>query len=208
MARSAGSRMNSACGASTLTTLTKWRAGAQGCRSKRTVGADATANSWISQSANGQHVLALLSWKRHDEFNLLCVGTHPVPGVFDSLPEGMVKTAVLTDESLAAAYSGATALLYPSAYEGFGLPVLEAMTCGCPVITTRNGAIPEVAGDAVMYLPEDSSVGLTDCLNRLANGATKELRDTGLRRASRFPTWKQVADRVRNAILDAATHLK
>ena len=63
----------------------------------------------------------------------------------------------VTDDELADLYSGATALLYPSVYEGFGLPPLEAMACGSPVITSNVSSLPEVAGSAaVMHDPMDT----------------------------------------------------
>ncbi|NJK35697.1 MAG: glycosyltransferase family 4 protein [Oscillatoriales cyanobacterium SM2_2_1] len=68
------------------------------------------------------------------------------------LPEGSVKHHFLSDPELAAAYSGAIALVYPSLIEGFGLPILEAMACGCPVIACPYTAIPEVAGELPLYI--------------------------------------------------------
>ena len=62
----------------------------------------------------------------------------------------------ITDELLSELYSNARALIYPSKYEGFGMPPLEAMNCGCPVITTKYTSIPEVCGDAALYIdPQD-----------------------------------------------------
>lgn len=73
---------------------------------------------------------------------------------------GIEKRVVLTnfvaDDDLAAIYNGAEVLLFPSLYEGLGLPVLEALSCGIPVITSKVSSLPEVGGDAVMYVnPED-----------------------------------------------------
>ena len=65
------------------------------------------------------------------------------------IPEGLViKAGYIDDEDLAPLYSGAEWFVYTSQYEGFGLPPLEAMQCGCPVITSNNSSLPEVVGDA------------------------------------------------------------
>ena len=61
-----------------------------------------------------------------------------------------------TDEELKEAYLAATLLVYPSLYEGFGLPPLEAMACGCPVVCSRTGSLPEVCGGAVEYFDPTS----------------------------------------------------
>ena len=79
----------------------------------------------------------------------MCTHSLPItdPELLALLGEGKVLPLVLSDEDLQCAYAGAQALVYPSRYEGFGLPVLEAMACSCPVVTCRNSSIPEVAGD-------------------------------------------------------------
>ena len=66
----------------------------------------------------------------------------------------IMNLGYVSDEFLALLYQGALALIYPSIYEGFGLPVLEAMACGCPVVTTRMASLPEVAGDAALYMDD------------------------------------------------------
>jgi len=70
-----------------------------------------------------------------------------------------IPLGYVSNSDLAALYSGARALIYPSLYEGFGLPVVEAMACGCPVVTTKRASLPEVGGKAAIYLddPEDAS---------------------------------------------------
>lgn len=102
----------------------------------------------------------------------------------------------LPDDELAMLYSHATAMVFPSAYEGFGLPVLEAMACGCPVITTREASIPEVAGQAALFMdsPRDIPV-LADLLRQVADnpGLQDALRQRGLVQASRF-SWSATAD--------------
>ena len=71
---------------------------------------------------------------------------------FDNLTPRVYFTGYVSDEHLAALYSGAIAFAYVSLYEGFGLPPLEAMTCGTPVITSNTTSIPEVVGDAAILV--------------------------------------------------------
>jgi glycosyltransferase involved in cell wall biosynthesis len=98
------------------------------------------------------------------------------------------------DEDLPALYGGATAFVYPSRYEGFGLPVLEAMSCGVPVITTDVSSMPEVAGDAALLVRPDSVDELAGALRRVAQDPAlrEELRAKGLRRAQAF-SWDRCA---------------
>jgi glycosyltransferase involved in cell wall biosynthesis len=67
-------------------------------------------------------------------------------------PARVIRLRKLPRETLVALYQGCEAFVFPSLYEGFGLPVLEAMTAGVPVVTTRYGSIPEVGGDGVVYV--------------------------------------------------------
>src|SRR5262249_58731871 len=92
----------------------------------------------------------------------------------------------VTDDELAALYRGAQCVLYPSLYEGFGLPVLEAMACGTPVVTSRGTAMEEVAnGAAVLVDPLDVSA-LAGAIAE-ASARRDELVEAGLRRASALP---------------------
>ena len=100
----------------------------------------------------------------------------------------------VSDEELPSLYAGASVFLFPSLYEGFGLPVLEAMACGTPVITSSVTSLPEIAGDAAVVIDPVNTRELMDAMIRvLTNEAlAKELRQRGLDRARRF-TWEETA---------------
>jgi glycosyltransferase involved in cell wall biosynthesis len=100
----------------------------------------------------------------------------------------------VADEELAALYRGARALVFPSLYEGFGIPVLEAMACATPVVTSRGGAAEEVAGGAAVLVDpldvEAIAAGIEEVSSR-----RDELRPLGLERAGTY-SWRAVADAV------------
>jgi glycosyltransferase involved in cell wall biosynthesis len=106
------------------------------------------------------------------------------------------------------AYAGAVALVYPSKYEGFGLPVLEAISCGCPVITCPNASIPEVAGEAALYVNDEDVEGLTDALCEVQKPKVRNsLIAAGLEQAKKF-SWSKMAKTVSSALIDTATLLR
>jgi glycosyltransferase involved in cell wall biosynthesis len=108
---------------------------------------------------------------------------------------------VCTDAELMALLSHAFALVVPSRYEGFGLPMLEAMSLGCPVIATHAGALPEVGGDAALWVPVDDAPALSTAMQKLWTSPTLRagLIEKGLVRARTF-AWAQSALQVRKAV--------
>jgi alpha-1,3-rhamnosyl/mannosyltransferase len=98
-------------------------------------------------------------------------------------------------ESLPALYSGATMLVYPSLYEGFGLPVLEAMASGIPVITSNRASLPEVAGDVGFAIDPQDVKGLSTCMQSLIEDKKEAARRAalGIARARQF-TWQACAE--------------
>ena len=107
------------------------------------------------------------------------------------ISQHLVFTDFVSDQELSSLYSHAIALVYPSDYEGFGFPVLEAMTRGCPVITRRNASLEEVGGNAVFYIEETP---LEEIMKKLLHTPSlrQELREKGLRQSKLF-SWTNVA---------------
>jgi len=111
------------------------------------------------------------------------------------LESRVVRTGFVPDEDLPAIYNLADALLLPSLYEGFGIPVLEAMASGCPVITSTTGCTPEVAGDAALLVnPRDVDDIAHAILRVLSDSALRtRLIERGLDRAAEF-SWRRAAE--------------
>jgi len=101
----------------------------------------------------------------------------------------------VSDEDLPVLYSQAAVFVYPSLFEGFGLPVLEAMQCGTPVITTDVSSLPEVAGEAAILVSPDDAAGLARALGRVLSEPARreEMRGRSLERAARF-SWRKTAE--------------
>jgi glycosyltransferase involved in cell wall biosynthesis len=106
----------------------------------------------------------------------------------------VLRTGPVNDAALKALYQHALALVFPSLYEGFGLPPLEAMACGCPVAASSAAAIPEVCGDAALYFDPASIEQISVAMERLRTDEALrlQLRHAGLARAASFQ-WDQAA---------------
>jgi len=138
-------------------------------------------------------------------FEIVCTGSGILlEGELRNYTAGsVVHKLQLSDDELRLAYAGAVALIYPSKYEGFGMPVLEAMSCGCPVITCPNGSIPEVAGEAALYVNDEDVEGLTDALCEVQKPKIRNsLIAAGLQRAQKF-SWLKMAQTMSAALINA-----
>ena len=107
----------------------------------------------------------------------------------------------VSDSELRALYESAMYFVFPSLYEGFGIPPLEAMTCGCPVLASRSASIPEVCGDATLYFDAHNADDLATLLMHVANDPAlcAELKAKGHARAAQF-SWERAARQVLAAL--------
>jgi glycosyltransferase involved in cell wall biosynthesis len=122
-----------------------------------------------------------------------------------ALPRGAEVTGYVDRAKLRELYRGARAFVYPSRYEGFGIPPLEAMACGASVIATRTGAIPEYAEGAALLIDPGDRNALRSSLLRLLGDPTlrDELRSRGTERAGAY-TWERSAALMTQLIAEAA----
>ena len=150
---------------------------------------------------------ALRDWHEADAHELVCVGGRDTiePELKRIAPRMRVRRLTLSDDELRLAYAGAVALLFPSRYEGFGLPVAEAMACGCPVITTPLSSLPEVAGDAAIYVDPDDVQSLQEAFDRVREPSRRAaMVAAGASRAARL-TWAEAASAFAAALSAAAS---
>ncbi len=144
----------------------------------------------------------------HPDVHLAIVGDTSGKGFWDNckelqafvaatapLPEHVHFTGYISDRDLAELLNGAQALVFPSLWEGFGLPAVEAMACGAPVLASTRGSLPEVVGDAgLLFEPEDPAA-IAECIVRFLGDPAlqKDLARRALARAGLF-TWERAAE--------------
>ncbi|HVW74323.1 MAG TPA: glycosyltransferase family 1 protein [Rhizomicrobium sp.] len=145
------------------------------------------------------------------EFKLVLVGA----GTHDDFkskgivaPDNVVFAGRVSDAELSALYKDAICFAFPSTTEGFGLPPLEAMYLGCPAVVAPCGALPEVCGDAAIYVAADDAPGWAKAILDLRMPAARAaLVEKGLRHASQF-TWAKCARKLLDIILEVADRQK
>jgi glycosyltransferase involved in cell wall biosynthesis len=147
---------------------------------------------------------AITAWtdvrKDHD-VNLIIAGRRRADGPVIEAQPGLELAGEVSDERLAELYSGAVALVYPSLYEGFGLPVVEAMRCGATVITSHDPALVEVSGGAALHAsPGDLAQAMRILLCNPDERARR--REASLRRAAEF-SWARTAHLTREVYVEA-----
>jgi glycosyltransferase involved in cell wall biosynthesis len=127
-----------------------------------------------------------------------------VEDIFQTVEELRISREVifpgfLPSEDLPFWYSAAQLFVYPSSYEGFGLPVIEALACGAPTITTNASSLPEAAGDAALLVPPDDIAALAETISRVLadSNLQAELAARGPAQAARV-TWQECAQDTAN----------
>ncbi|MCA9472006.1 MAG: glycosyltransferase family 4 protein [Nitrospirales bacterium] len=110
------------------------------------------------------------------------------------LTRQVVFTGIISDEKLVRYYQDASVFVFPSLYEGFGLPALEAMACGCPVVCSNTSSLPEVVGDAALMVTPTDVTALEQSIRQVLTDENlrHRLREAGIRQAGKF-SWDQTA---------------
>jgi len=151
---------------------------------------------------------------QRDDLKLVLVG-HPRRGealvqqALEELPcaENVIRLNGVSSECLVALYQGCAAFVLPSQYEGFGLPVLEAMAAGVPVVTTRTASIPEIGGECVVYA-EGNAAEVAEGLRTVLAWSPEERESraaAGRARAAEF-TWQRAGEQHCRVFSDVAAH--
>ena len=138
--------------------------------------------------------------RKSEEVDLMLAGCARDGFAMPAPQEGLRIMGAVPDEDLPALYSGALAFVYPSLYEGFGLPVLEAMQCGATVITSRDPAIMEVSGGAAVHVDATDVRALAEAMR-----ARPVRREESLQRAALF-SWQATARKTRE-VYDVASRV-
>jgi len=109
------------------------------------------------------------------------------------------------DNELVLLYNGASVMVYPSLYEGFGLPILEAMACGCPVICSNTSSMPEVAGDAAILISPEDEIALAEAIDKVMEDKdlSQQLIGAGYSRVKKY-SWSKTAQKT-NSIFQQAS---
>lgn len=161
------------------------------------------SRSQIKGYKNARLFFDSLSLVDNKDFAIVCIGGNseledyikPFTSEID------IHLHSVDDEELSIFYSDAIALVYPSLYEGFGLPIIEAMACGCPVITTREGSIPEASGEAAYSISGKDPLEMAQAIVNIRKPEIREdLIAKGLVQAAKF-TWKKTANNIYDAIM-------
>ena len=141
-------------------------------------------------------VLCGKKWIKHEKF----LQALHVSGVADKV----IITGYVPQDELAAIYNCAMALAFPSYYEGFGIPAVEAMNCGLPVIASNVFSLPEILGDAALYFDPFDPMDIADSIEKIVDNPDERwrLREIGLNRAKKF-SWEKTAKEMEDVYTEA-----
>lgn len=171
------------------------------------------AATWLHKNhINLLRAFAILKNNHHFDGDLVLTGV--ATSARDSLMSNIAELGLqgsihilgyLPYEKLPVIYNLATMMVFPSLFEGFGFPVLEAMACGCPVVCSNVTSLPEVAGDAAGYFNPTSPEEIAACINKLwsDDDALLLMREAGIHRATQF-TWEKTARLTRDIYMQTA----
>jgi len=159
---------------------------------------------YVGQRQGYKNYLTLLrafaKWNKNKDYELICIGGKD----WDEVEAEIIKSecikgrvrrfSLIDDKELKAFYSSASVFVCPSLYEGFGIPILEAMACGASVVATNCSSIPEVAGDAALYIDPLSMNEIILAIDKITsdNAFSNTLKIAGLKRSKEF-NWNKVA---------------
>jgi len=140
---------------------------------------------------------------KDNELKLVCVGG----GNFKEIENEKFKRLNIinkiyqysvNDDILTYLYKKAVAFIFPSLYEGFGIPILEAFSCGCPVIASNTSSLPEVAGDAAVYFDPTDKLSMLNSIQKVIynDELKKQLINKGIERVKEF-TWEKTAEKTK-----------
>jgi glycosyltransferase involved in cell wall biosynthesis len=121
-----------------------------------------------------------------------------IDAIIAELPQGsVIRTGYVSAEDRPVLFSGAALFLWPSHYEGWGMPIVEALACGTPVVTARNSSLPEAGGDAAAYVENNQPSSISQTIVELLNDPEKlaHMRSAGLEHVKQF-TWDASASRL------------
>ena len=175
-----------------------------------------TKNYFLTVGERGAHknirffLESLIKLENYFEYEIVFLGgqSQIEPDLQEFTKILSIKRIRIDDDEMATAYSGAISLVYPSLYEGFGMPIIEALACECPVITSNVGSIPEIALDSVIYVDPYDTNSMRDALIQVQdNSIRKELASKGMRNIQRF-SWKKMANIVSESIINTEKMLE
>lgn len=157
------------------------------------------AVSSMNPNKNFKALVDATEYLQDEDFQIVIAGGTDLK-VFNKIDienENIKQVGYVTDEDLKGLYMNAGCFVFPSVYEGFGLPPLEAMSTGCPVLVSNVGPMPEVSGDAAIYFNPNDSQELADKIRYVMNSddVKQELKVKGLKQAEKF-SWQTAANQL------------